>query len=557
MARGRITLSTPVYIYHGDGVANVPLDTSHVSVDPSVTSIPDGAFKHCFHLKKIELPEGLQRIGKQAFDCCTRLATVNIPSTVIEIGQRACSECAKLKQMELPRGLQTIETGLFEGCKLLTNVTLPSELREIKANAFKGCKSLAPIDFPSSLKVIGPSSFQGMGLTKLNLPDSVEEIGTFAFTNSAFTSFRVPPLVTKFYADIISGHNSIFSLLLSENVNEIVSTGDNCDVHLDELRNVAFPTNVKLSLNDHPSDLFWALMNALSDPMSDGHEILDALTNRFYELPIHKICYYHPYRDTETVLMDLKREINPWSGTFLGKLNETGKQQDTLGMNPLHILACSTKHDMELFQLLVEKYPENLIMKDKWGDIPLLYAFWGNAPSDILQFLVESYKANYANFQIPWERIIKTIANGKASFPLIQNVLATHKQYFPDQKCNLQDLVNSMLNGFRLRAPIKTFRFIVHASISERLDSLNVKQWRKELEKNVNAINDREYARREDTMLVYNKLDLFERVKEATSMLELSLWKAAIENRLGKKVRTGYGTTYREQCRISCGAEIV
>jgi len=486
------------------------------------------------------------------------LATVNIPSTVIEIGHRAFSECAKLKQIELPRGLQTIDAGLFEACKLLTNVKLPSELREINAFAFKGCNSLAPIDFPSSLKVIGPRSFQGMGLAKFTLPDSVEEIEPFAFINSAFTSFRMPPLVTKIHADIIAGNNSIFSLLLSENVNEIVSTGDD---YLDVLRNVAFPTNVKLSLNDHPSDFFWGLMNVLSDPMSDGQEILDALKSRFYKLPIHKICYYHPYRDTDTVLMDLKREMNPWSGTFLGKLNETGQQQDTLGMNPLHILACSTKHDMELFQLLVEKYPENLIMKDKWGDIPLLYAFWGDAPSEILQFLVESYKANYADFQIPWERIIKTIANGKASLPLIQNVLATHKQYFPDQKCNLQDLVNSMLmdnaNGFRWRAPIKTFRFIVHGSISERLDSLNVKRWRKELEKNVNAIHERVNMRGKDTLLVYNKLDLFERVKEATSMLELSLWKAAIDNRLDKKARTGYGTSYRAQCRISCGAEIV
>ena len=106
-------------------------------------------------------------------------------------------------------------------------------------------------------------------------------------------------------------------------------------------------------------------------PDEDEETITDALQNRFDDLPIHKLCYYQSYHDNETTIQSLKREINPWTTKPPGKLNLTGKEQDCLGMTPLHILACSTKPSIEMYRLLIEKYPETLIMKDKWDDIPL------------------------------------------------------------------------------------------------------------------------------------------------------------------------------------------
>lgn len=60
-----------------------------------------------------------------------------------------------------------------------------------------------------------------------------------------------------------------------------------------------------------------------------------------------------------------------------GERNPTGLQQDCLGMTPLHILTCSTVHSLELYQLMIDEYPENLIIKDEWGALPLLYAVGG------------------------------------------------------------------------------------------------------------------------------------------------------------------------------------
>jgi hypothetical protein len=74
------------------------------------------------------------------------------------------------------------------------------------------------------------------------------------------------------------------------------------------------------------------------------------------------------------------------------KLDPTSNQQDCLGlgMTTLHILACSSVHDLELYRVIVEKYPANLITNDRWGALPLLYAFWGAAPAEIIEFLLET-----------------------------------------------------------------------------------------------------------------------------------------------------------------------
>ena len=47
--------------------------------------------------------------------------------------------------------------------------------------------------------------------------------------------------------------------------------------------------------------------------------------------------------------------------------NLTGKQ-DCLGMTPLHILACSTVQNIEVYIVLVTKYPEALVTEDIDGE---------------------------------------------------------------------------------------------------------------------------------------------------------------------------------------------
>ena len=133
--------------------------------------------------------------------------------------------------------------------------------------------------------------------------------------------------------------------------------------------------------------------------------IVNALKIRFAGLPIHSKMYYISYYNTVTSEGIHSASIIDENG----ELDPSGLQQDCLGMTPLHILACSTVHSLELYQLMVEKYPENLIVEDAWGALPLLYAVWGDAPSEIVQFLVNSYQSHYPNHEFDWNDMVITL----------------------------------------------------------------------------------------------------------------------------------------------------
>ena len=101
--------------------------------------------------------------------------------------------------------------------------------------------------------------------------------------------------------------------------------------------------------------------------------IIWELQHRFDRLPIHKLVYYQSYH--QGVLQNVIAAMNMrsiQSRTLRSKLDPTGNHPDCLGMTPLHILACSSVHNMELYRVMVEKYPTNLITEDRWGALPLL-----------------------------------------------------------------------------------------------------------------------------------------------------------------------------------------
>lgn len=552
--------------YKGSNV--VPKRVHHVKVEATVTTIPDDAFAHCRFLINVELPTGLRAISSGAFRDCFKLKMINIPSTVTEIGERAFNRCIELEEMILPQGLQklgayafseccslktinippliqTIEESAFTDCSQLRNVILSTGVREINRDAFQGCESLASVDLPSTLEVVRRGSFSVVGMSTLNLPDSVKHIDMDAFNGNDFVNFRVPPLVTEFDMGIFRGLECIVSIELSEVVTRISSSADddNSAMEYNNLRNIAFPVGCIVDAS------ILEKFNSLVD--------LRDLQHRFDGLPVHEICYYHSYRDAATVVKSLKREISQLT-------SKTASHQDCLGMTPLHILACSTKHDLEMYQLLVGKLPEYLIVEDKWKGIPLLYLFWCNAPKEIIHFVVESYKAIYPQYDIRCESMIFAMANALSPISYIQNLLNTHQQYFPEQMFDMETLVlalaesnihQAIFNKQRINREL--IRLLLKFGIQKRLDSLNNRKWHAELEEDIRLLPTKVNAAEKCIKDLYDKLSSFERIKEATSLLELALWKVNITGSCHKKTRINNEASYRNQCRLDCGAEII
>jgi hypothetical protein len=239
------------------------------------------------------------------------------------------------------------------------------------------------------------------------------------------------------------------------------------------------------------------------------------------------------------VLQDLIAAINLRSGqrrTLRSKLDPTGNQQDCLGMTPLHILACSSVQDIEVYCVIVENYPANLITKDRWGALPLLYAFWGAAPAEIIQFLLESYQSLYPGYEFNWTNMVKTMGRCDTPEESIEILLNVRQLHFPQQPIDWDYLLDEFVHPSNLCFQsifTERMQFLVICGMSERVRALAFKVWRDHI---TNMIQTSNFEYKRDNFVILREIraklahfeDELPKLKEATTLLELALWKKRI-----------------------------
>lgn len=481
------------------------------------------------------------------------------------IGPSAFYGCRELRQMRVPSTVNSISEGAFALCKNMTEVELCEGLLEIGASAFYECLSLNNVTVPSTVKRIGYRTFCGAPLFSIRLPDIIESIGESAFSGDKFLhQFRIPPLITAASKRIFYICSSLFSLELPENATDI---GAFAFAGCHFLRNVAVSSNADIGWNSFQS------CKELQRLFGSEAQIINSLKHRFDGLPIHKLIYYHSY-DPET-LDRLNAATYMRSGqrtrALRSKSDPTGNQQDCLGMTPLHILACSTVQNMDLYRMIVENYPENIITEDKWGTLPLFYALWGNAPSEVVQFLVERCQSIYPNHELNWSKMVETLGRANEPSEVIQRVLDLQESSFPGHSIEWESVIDKLAmtwgEGYVTR---ETFIFFVESSVRKRLNAIGVKLWRDDIANRIHNMRSTGYelgTRTASLATIRAKLAHYEaechNLKEATSMLELALWKAKInelsqakESPQQKKLKLDE-PGFRNQCRIRCGSHVV
>jgi len=491
-----------VFIYTEGAV--VPEDVVHVRVHPSVTVIPRLKFYERSCLVEVELNEGLVEIGKQAFSNCSLLRHINIPTTVEHISEYA---------------------------------------------------------------------FTYTKLSAISIPDNIRYIGERALCRCMWINFRLPLAVISHR--VLSGCGSMFSLELPEST-RIESEAFNCCY---SLRNISIPEDAEIG-----SDVFRECQDLIQ--IFDTREgIINALKHRFDNLSIHKMIYYHSYNNvTADQLNNATNMRRSQRRSLRSKLDPSGKQQDCLGMTPLHILACSTVQNIELYKVLITKYPETLTTKDRWGAVPLLYAVWGGASDEIILHLIESHKSLHPNYELNWTYMMNALFlshrnNAKCCpsiiSPLgnIQRLLDLQQMHFPQQDICWEAIIENKVNSIVSSTPasIQLLRSLAKLSISNRVNGIGLESFRENITKTIMEGEMPAVDREREidgkawiSDVVNSKLRQFEteysRFKEATTIIELVLWKHKINDynncngseHIKKKLRMDRG-----QCRINCGANIV
>ena len=179
---------------------------------------------------EIELPEGLTRVGTEAFDACYNAHINSLPSTIQSIGSYAFWSLSywPSEDLHLPDGLTSIEYSAFRYCSGIKNLYLPASLTYIgdaaicgitdlenyyvdEANPYFKIDNEAVIEIaknklvaatkntviPDYIEEIGSFAFYYSGAEEIPIPESVVTIGSYAFSYSQITKLVIPDKVTK------------------------------------------------------------------------------------------------------------------------------------------------------------------------------------------------------------------------------------------------------------------------------------------------------------------------------------------------------------------------
>jgi len=184
-----------------------------------VETIGDRAFRYCYGLKKIVLPEGLTQLVSAVFEYCTNLESVSIPDSVTYIGPWTFNGCSSLKKVNYPMGWKTAGESIFRGTKV-TTMSIPEGITTIPANAFMGCTNFSKIELPSTLESIPANAFNGCsGLTEIHIPENVTSIGDRAFRYcSGLKKIVLPEGLTQLVSAVFEYCTGLESVSISDSV---------------------------------------------------------------------------------------------------------------------------------------------------------------------------------------------------------------------------------------------------------------------------------------------------------------------------------------------------
>lgn len=167
--------------YHAAGNVTIPSTVERNGVKYKITGIGDRAFYGCSFLKTITLPEGIDYIGKNAFED-SGIESIKIPKSVRCIEDEAFAYCSMLTSITLPEELQELGEDAFYRCTSLTSATMPSTLTEIRG--FNGCASLKSVVLSENTVIIDANAFEGCSsLKSITIPNTLTEIGKYAFSD--------------------------------------------------------------------------------------------------------------------------------------------------------------------------------------------------------------------------------------------------------------------------------------------------------------------------------------------------------------------------------------
>ena len=235
-----------------DGKSLVEGVNGDVVIPDGVAKIGNNAFYGRHGLTRLTIPSSVTNIGYSAFISCRGLTAVHIADLSawcgISFGNSSANPLSSahklyinnslVADMVVPNSVTNIESYAFYGCSSLASVTIPSTVKKIGQLAFSGCSGLSLFSVDSDNPVY--SSVDGLLLTKdcktlvcgvngdVTIPNCVTSIGNYAFYNCrGLTSVTMSNGVTTIGYCAFCGCSGLTAATIPDSVTRISSEAFN------------------------------------------------------------------------------------------------------------------------------------------------------------------------------------------------------------------------------------------------------------------------------------------------------------------------------------------
>lgn len=171
----------------------IPSDIRIASETVKVTAIGNFALDRSLkNVKKLILPEGIEKAGQGCFE-----------------------NMSNLESVELPSSLKNLSYCMFEGCSKLKSVTFPedSRLEEIESFAFMNCTALKTFKIPKNVTTIAQAPWRDCtSLQSLSISDTnptFKTVDGILYNMATKTLIQYPPGLQRSEFKIIDGITDI------------------------------------------------------------------------------------------------------------------------------------------------------------------------------------------------------------------------------------------------------------------------------------------------------------------------------------------------------------
>ncbi len=150
----------------GEGVFHSCSSLTNITIPDGVTMIGNRAFDGCSNLTSINIPQTVSSIGERVFANCSSLSAFDGKYAsadhrcLIKDGALLAFAPADLTEYAIPDGVTKIGNNAFYSCSSLTSIHIPGTVNAIGDGAFWFCSSLTSVYcIPTTPPTLGSSAF--------------------------------------------------------------------------------------------------------------------------------------------------------------------------------------------------------------------------------------------------------------------------------------------------------------------------------------------------------------------------------------------------------------